>query len=277
MLINIIFLLMLSSIFLPGHALGHQEETTGDIGIVEKTGDIVPGGLTFHDENGVAVKLADLINRPTILVPVYFGCDHYCPQTLGALATSLSDIKFEPGKDYQLVTISFDENDDPATARRVKTNYIKAAGENFPGGEWKFLTGDRESIAQVTESVGFHFRRDSHGYIHPVVLVFLSPQRKITGYHYVSVFRYGVQSAASFSPADIEAGIGNAGKGTISLGVRKSILYCFPHQPAGQASFFKLLGVTGGVTIFSLIFFAIYMKATGRRLSAGNGKNNGRT
>jgi protein SCO1 len=273
---KVIFLLILPVIILSGYAFGQQEEISHEIGIVEKTGDRVPVDLTFHDESGAAVKLGDLITKPTILIPVYFSCDHYCPQILGALATALADLKPLPGRDYQLITISFDENDDPANARRVKANYIKAAGEKFPDGAWKFLTGSRESIAAVTEAVGFHFRRDSHGFIHPVVLVFLASDGKITGYNYVSVFRYGVQSSASFSPPDLAAGLDKASKGLVSLEVKKPVLYCFPYQPAGQERFFRLLGVTGGVTIFSLIFFFIYLKVTGRRPSAGHRKNIGR-
>jgi len=260
-------------IFLSCPASGHEQEIPNDIGITEMIGDTIPGELSFRDETGAVVTLAGLLNKPAILIPVYFGCDHYCPQTLGALATTLADLKFSAGRDYQLITFSFDENDDAVAAQRVRYNYIKAAGEKFPEGAWRFLTGNKENIASITEAIGFHYQRDSHGFVHPVVLVFLSADRQITGYHYVSVFRYGVRSAASFSPADIEAGINNACKGTPSLGVMKSTLYCFPHQPAGHNRFFRLLGITGGVTIFSLIFFVIYLKTTSRRFSSGNKKS----
>ncbi len=276
MITRFFLILVLPFILSGGPAFGNQEDISRDVGISEKTGNRIPLDLSFRDESGSTVKLGDLITKPAILIPVYFSCDHYCPQTLGALATVLQELKSLPGKDFRLITISFDENDDPVAARRVKANYIKAAGENFPSDAWKFLTGDSESISSFTEAVGFHFRRDSHGFIHPVVLVFLAKDGMITGYHYVSVFRYGVQTSASFSPPDLQAGLDNASRGLLSVGVKKPLLYCFPHQPEGQERFFRLLGVTGGVTIFSLIFFFVYLKFAGSKAQEGKGKTSGR-
>ena len=263
--IKVFFLLLLPSFFGAGIAQGYEEATSQNIGIVEKNGMRIPLDIAFQDENGDTLKLGDLITKPTILSLVYLTCDHICPQVLGGLAVALPSLKLSPGKDYQLITVSFDAQDDPATAMQKKSNYIKAAGISFPKKAWKFLTGDRDSIARITEAVGFRFQHDSHGFIHPVVLVFLSPRGVITGYHYVARYQYGAEYPVSFSSAELNARIDEASRGAVTHGATKPVLYCFPHQPAGQERFFNLLAVIGGVTLLSVAAFFIYLRMTTRR------------
>ena len=253
------------SVLFSSSAFGHDAKVSAGLGIVEKTGATIPPDILFHDESGATLRLGDIITKPTILSLVYLSCDHICPQVLGGLAVALPSLKMSPGKDYQLITISFDAQDDPATALQKKTNYIKATGMSFPKNAWKFLTGDRENIARITDAVGFRFQRDLHGFIHPVVLVFLSPSRVITGYHYVSRYQYGVEYPVAFSAAELNAGLADASRGVVRLGATKPVLYCFTHQPVGQERFFNLLVVTGIVTLLSVAVFFIYLRMTARR------------
>jgi protein SCO1/2 len=114
---KILSLLIVLGILSPGFASGHQEVVSQDVGISEKTGGRIPPDLTFRDENGAFVNLRDIIRKPTILTLVYLTCDRVCPQALGGLAVAMGNIKLTPGIDYKLITISFDERDDPAIAR----------------------------------------------------------------------------------------------------------------------------------------------------------------
>ena len=253
------------SVLFTSTAFGHEMEVQAGLGIVEKTGATIPMDILFHDENGATLKLGDIITKPTILSLVYLTCDHLCPQVLGGLAVALPGLKMSPGTDYQLITISFDAHDDPSIALQKKANYIKATGMSFPEDAWKFLTGDRENIARITDAVGFHFQRDLHGFIHPVVLVFLSPRGVITGYHYVSRYQYGVEYPVTFSAAELNAELADASRGFVTLGVTKPVLYCFTHQPVGQERFFNLLVVTGIVTLLSVAAFFVYLRMTSRR------------
>ena len=253
------------SVLFSSAAFGNDAKVSAGLGIVEKTGATIPPDIWFHDERGATLRLGDIITKPTILSLVYLSCDHVCPQVLGGLAVALPSLKMSPGKDYQLITISFDAQDDPATALQKKANYIKATGMSFPKNAWKFLTGDGENIARITDAVGFRFQRDLHGFIHPVVLVFLSPSRVITGYHYVSRYQYGVEYPVAFSAAELNAGLADASRGVVRLGATKPMLYCFTHQPVGQERFFNLLVVTGIVTLLSVAVFFIYLRMTSRR------------
>ena len=114
-----------------------------------------------------------------------------------------------------MITVSFDETDTPQIARDVKKNYIKAAGSAFPEDGWKFLTGDRESIDRLTQAVGFRFRKEIHGFNHPVVLIFLSPEGKISKYLPVTKYAYGADYPITFSSFDLNMALdrGRSGKG----------------------------------------------------------------
>jgi protein SCO1/2 len=136
------------------------------------------------------------------------------------------------------------------------------------------LTGNRESIKRITDAVGFHFQQESHGYIHPVVLIFLSPEGKITSYDYLSKYQYGVEYPIIFSPAELTLELANASRGTVCSGLKKQVLYCFTHQPANRDRFFRLLSVAGVVTLLSVIGFFVYLKTTGRKRDSERGKVN---
>ncbi|MGO9951453.1 MAG: SCO family protein [Dissulfurispiraceae bacterium] len=261
----ILFVTILISVLFPIAAMGHDAEVHSELGIVERIGATIPPDISFHDEDGATVRLGNVITKPTILSLVYLTCDHICPQVLGGLAAALPGLKLLPGKDYQLITISFDAQDDIAIARQKKAYYVKAAGKDFPLTAWKFLTGDRESIRRVTEAVGFSFQHDSNGFIHPVVLIFVSARRVITGYLYASKYQYDSEYPVTFSSAELNAGLDDASCGAVTLGVKKPVLYCFTHQPVGQERFFNLLAVTGVVTLLSVAAFFIYLRITSRK------------
>ncbi len=136
------------------NAYGHETLDAGgagdgEIGIEEKTGQSLPGDLTFHDENGAEVRLKDLLGKPAILTLVYYTCEHICPLMLGGLAQALPRLDVVAGRDYRVITVSFDETDTPKIARDIKKNYIKAAGPGFPAEGWKFLTADREKHSEI--------------------------------------------------------------------------------------------------------------------------------
>ncbi|MGW8313556.1 MAG: SCO family protein, partial [Desulfuromonadales bacterium] len=90
----------------------HPAATAGDadkVGLDEHLGDFIPLDLVFRDEQGNPVSLAELVTRPTIIAPVYYRCPNVCHFLQGDLARVLPGLKLEAGKDYQVISISFDE------------------------------------------------------------------------------------------------------------------------------------------------------------------------
>jgi protein SCO1 len=275
-------------LFFPGTACCHERAPSDAAGIAEKTGQSVPLDLTFLDEDGGAVKLKDLVNKPTILTLVYYSCSGVCPQMLGALASALGGVKLEPGKDYEVMTISFDKDDTPAIAKEKKVNYIKAAGATFPASAWKFLTGGEESIGLITKAVGFSFKKESSigtvgfgshkeskGFIHPAVLIFIAPDGKITKYIYLEQSHYGTLSPVSFSSSDITTALIDTAKGKVRAGSNNPIRLCFPGISDQEERFYTLMAIIGAATLLSVLAFFIYLRKTSGQSRRGEGKGGG--
>jgi protein SCO1 len=257
-----------------GSIYGHETLGTGDakpeeMGIVEKTGQIVPADLVFYDEKGDKVKLGNFLGKPVVLTLVYFSCEHICPLMLGGLSQALPRLAVVAGKDYRVITVSFDEADTPKIAQAAKKNYINAIGKSFPEDGWKFLTGKQESIHRLTEAVGFNYRKDIHGFSHPVVLVFLAPGGKISRYYYVTQFQYGAAYPISFSSFDLNMALTEASQGKAVTGIRKALLYCFSHEPPGHSKFFNFMAVVGLITLIAMVSFFIYLQVTSKRYRKG--------
>lgn len=228
-----------------------------DIALEEKLGQYLPADAVFTDENGKKTSLKDLINKPTIIAPVYLGCTHECPMLLSGLAQVLGNIELvKPGKDFTVITLSFDDKDTPAIAREKKGDYLKAIGKPFPADAWKFLTGDATNIRKFTDSIGFKFQRDGDEFSHPITLVVVSPDRKIVRY----------LEGFTFLPFEVTMALTEAAQGRVGSPARSALMYCFSYDPLKKSYVFNVLKVTGTVMVlFVAAFFAYLMISTKKK------------
>ena len=151
----------------------------------EKNGTYLPLESSFLDETGSTVTLKDLIDRPTLLLPVYFHCPNSCALNLSHLTDAVNRSSFTPGKDFNLIAFSFNDQDDPAKAKAAKDNYLRLLPETFPKESWKFLTGSKEDILALTSSIGYRFDQRKDGtFIHPSALVAVAADGMIIKYVY---------------------------------------------------------------------------------------------
>jgi len=256
---------MLSAVFLAlflSVSAGAQQTGYVEPGLDEKLGGSVPLDLTFSKEDGERVKLKQLIDRPTVLMLVYYSCSHICPQFLGGFADSLAGLRLDPARDYRVLTVSFDETDRPMDARELKKNYIKAIGRPFPEDTWHFLTGNQDNIMRLSDAVGVRFTRAGHGFVHPEVLIFLSPEGKITRYLQAPKFSYSLPSPMTFSAIDLKTAFADASLGKVfTSGTGVTPLFCFLHEPANQERFFNMLKVTGALTLLGLFLLFVYLRS----------------
>ena len=263
----------LLALLLPGLAAGHEtltpEGPEAGIGLTEKAGQTLPPGLTFRDETGAQVKLESLLGKPAILTHVYYTCERICPLMLGGLAQALPRLVMTPGKDYRLITVSFDATDTPEGARQIKSNFTRGAGNLFAEGGWTFLVGDQANIDRLTRAVGFTYKKELHGFNHPVVLIFLSPAGKISQYLQVTKYGYGAEQPITFSSFDLNMGLTQAARGKEVTGFTRAVLYCFSHEPPGQSRFFDFIALIGLVTLAAMAAFFIYLQVTTRRYRRG--------
>jgi protein SCO1/2 len=234
-------------------ARGNREKP--EVGIVDQLGKILPLDLMFKDSSGKDVKLLDLIQKPTVLSLVYYHCPTVCKPLLGAKVDVLDRIDLVPGKDYNALTISFNEDETPENAKIIKDHFIQQFRKKFPPDAWHFLTGDKETIRKLTDTMGFYFKRDGDDFIHPTALVMISPKGKITRYFY----------GMAYLPFDIKLGLIEASEGKIGPAISKILLYCFRYDPEGKRYVFDILKVTATVTIFFLLIFVAWLSVSNRR------------
>lgn len=223
-----------------------------DITITEKLGQYVAGEARFVDETGQSVTMAEIIDKPTIIVPVYYTCPSVCAIIQSALAAVLPDVKLEPGRDFQIVSISFDETDTPELAANQQRNFMAAMNFTYPQHGWRFLTGDEANIRLFMNSLGFGFRRDGRDFIHPMALMAVSPKGKIVRY------LYGTRPLAF----DLTMAATEAGKEQVGLSVKRVLAYCFSYDPEGKRYVFNFMKITGtGILIILGVLLAALLRA----------------
>ena len=244
---------LLSQTILQAHV--EQPKDQQGVGIDEKLGQAVPLDLTFYDESGNTVSLKQLIHTATVLAPVYYSCPDVCSFLLYNLAKALNQLSSEPGKEYQVVAISFDETEKPALALQKKRMYLKMIEKPFPEEAWKFLTGEKENIQKLTDAMGFHFKREGKNFLHPVSLVILSSDGKITRYMH----------GTDLLPFDLRMALLEASQGRTGPTISKVLRFCFSYDPKGRKYVFNTLKVTGIVTLAFALSFILFLVLKGKK------------
>jgi protein SCO1/2 len=226
-----------------------------DVGITERTGSRIPLDVTFRDEAGKAVRLADLVNRPTIIVPVYFSCANVCYNLQWKLAQALPAVKRVPDQEYRVISVSFDEHDTPELAAKFKRVYLTSMHAPFPDSGWRFLTGDTAGIAKLTDALGFSFQRRGRDFLHPVASIVITGDGTIVRYLY----------GAHFLPKDVTLALAEAKDGKSGVAIRKVVEYCFSYDAGQNGYVFNLLRVSATVVIICTGGFLVFLIVTGRK------------
>lgn len=238
------------------------------VGIEEQLGKFVPMDLEFYDESGYLIKLKDLINKPTILTLVFYECKGICTPLLTEVADMVNKIDLELGKDYQILTISFDHTEKPALASSKKINYLKLVKKS--GGEknlkinWKFLTGDSSNVFSLTNSVGFYFKKEEDQFIHAGALIFLSPEGKITRY----------LMGIDYLPFNVKMAIIEAAEGKVGPTIAKLLDFCYAYDPEGRTYALNITRIVGAGMLVLIAIFVIFLTTKPRKKSVSNGEVN---
>lgn len=175
------------------------------------------------------------------------------------VSDAVSKINMTPGKDYRILTVSFDPNDDPDLAEKMKKDF---AGD-FPARSWRFLTGKKDQIDKLTDAVGFKYKKTGKEFQHPAAMIILSPKGKITRY------LYGVDHL----PFDVKMAVIEARKGKTSPTINRVLRFCFSYDPQGQTYVFNILKVTGVVTIFFALCFIGFLYFTTKKYKRNRSEN----
>jgi len=240
---------------MPAESRAQQGSSSGGVSLIEKLGAAIPLDVQLNDETGGKVTLRQLIDKPTILTLNYFTCGGICTPQLNNLARTLNEVKLEPAKDFNVVTVSFDERDKPDRAAQKRINYLKLMRRPFPPVAWHFLTGDAAATKAVADAVGFQFKRHGDTFVHPGALIILSPEGKVTRY------LYGI----TYLPAELEMALGDAAKGVVAPTVSRLLRLCFSYNPASRTYAFNFVRVGGAVVLLLVGVFVVVVLLRGKR------------
>lgn len=240
---------------LQSHALQPGTDTGVQVGVQERLGAKIPLDLTFRDETGRLVRLAELITGPTIILPVYYACTNVCNFLQGDLARVLPTIGRKPGVDYRVLSVSIDETETPELAAGYQKMYLAAMNAPFPKEGWRFLTGDAANIRSLTEAAGYRFQRRGRDFMHPVASFVVAGDGMIVRYLY----------GTNFLSKDLSLALIEAREGRIGTAIRKMVGYCFSFDPAAKSYQFNLLRVSATAVLLCCGGFFLYLLVTGRK------------
>ena len=226
-----------------------------EVTIEQRLNSQLPLDATFRDEDGQTVPLGKYFGkRPVVLALVYYECPMLCTQILNGMVRAAKVMTFTPGKDYDVVAISFDARETPKQAMLKKQIYMKDYGHPETANGWHFLTGDLSSIKRVTDAVGFRYKWDVYTatFAHASAIYVLTPDGKLSKYF------YGIE----YSPKDMRFGLVEASQNKIGNAVDQILLFCYHFDPTtAKYTVFALdlLRVAGAATVLTLGGFVFIM------------------
>lgn len=220
-----------------------------DVRIDQKPGAQVPLNLSFEDERGQTVELGKYFNqgRPVILQLGYFGCPMLCGLVSRGIVDAIKPLPLRAGTDYDVIYLSINPNETSKLAYLKKQSYINELGKPAEAGGWHFLIGQEQNINQVTEAVGWKYKRDEKTgeYAHAAGIIILSPDGKVSRY----------LNGVLFDPSTLRLSLVEASQGKIGSVMDQFLLVCF-HYDASAGKYtmaaVTLMRIGGILTVLVL-------------------------
>ena len=241
----------------PGDSVANQKPSILDqVGLDQRLNQQVPLNLMFNDETGQPVQLQKYFGqKPVILIMVYYQCPMLCTQVLTGFTGAMNGIvRFNIGREFDVVTVSIDPRDTAEDAARAKKTYIQRYRRAGAEQGWHFLTGKKDQIDALAQAVGFRYAWDPkiQQYAHASGIMLLTPDGRVSQYY------YGIE----YAPRDIQLGLIEASKGKIGNVVDQVLLYCYHYDPTqGKygAAIFNVLRLSALATVLLVGGFMVVM------------------
>lgn len=219
-----------------------------DIGFDQNLGQQVDLNLEFTDSTGKKVRLGDYFGeKPVVLSLVYYECPMLCTMELNGLLKALRVItRFQPGEDFEVITLSFDPNETTELAAEKKAQYLESYRREGAEEGWHFLTGEESQIRSLADAVGFRYMYDEETdlYRHASGIVTLTPDGRASRY------QFGVE----YSGRDLQFALIEASDNGIGSLADAAMLYCFHYDPStGKYGFIVMNAVRIGGVITVLL------------------------
>ena len=248
----------------PGITSSTMPRPLREIGFDQNLDQYVPLDVPFRDESGRTVRLADYFgSRPVVLVFAYYDCPMLCTQVINGLSTALNILSLAPGKDFEIVTVSFNPRDTPATASAKKAVYLERYTRDGAARAWHFLSGDEPSIDRLTKAAGFRYVWDAETkqFAHPTGVIVLTADGRLSRY------LFGIE----YGPRDLRYALVEASAGGVGNAVDTLLLYCYHYDPmTGRYGFvvMRAVRIAGAATVLALASFIIVMVRKEKRAAS---------
>lgn len=245
-----------------------KEELAAKVTVNERLGETIDFSAQFVDSQNRPVDLKTVFDKPVVLLPVYFMCTSICNFLQAELANVLNQTEAIPGRDFNVVSLSFSDDEDASHARTSKRNYANLVKREINLDNWYYLTSDRENILKLTDSLGYYFVKSKKNfYIHPNALVVLARDGKIIRYLY----------GPDFLPFDVEMALSEARKGEPGISIKRGVLsFCFDYDPENKTYVFKMFRITGTAILVILAGFVIFLIRPSKKSGRKRGLNSSR-
>jgi protein SCO1/2 len=198
----------------------------GKVGIEQHLDAQLPLDTMFRDETGRVVRLSEYANgsKPLLLVFMYYRCPMLCSMVMEGVVSTLTELKFDAGKEYDVVVISIDPRDTPRDAAAKKEKYVKRYGRLADVHGFHFLTGPESAIHRITNTAGFQYAYDpqSDQFAHGTALMVLTPRGRLSRY------LYGFE----YKPRDVRLALVEASANKIGTATDAVLLLCYHYDPA---------------------------------------------
>lgn len=195
------------------------------IDVQEHLGDIIPLNLEFTDHNSEKVTLEKYFNqgKPVLMTLAYYECPMLCTLVLNGMRKSADSLKWTPGEEYQMITVSIDPREGPDLARAKHEAYIESMQKDIDPEGWAFLVADGEQSRKLADALGFqyYYVEDKDIYAHPAVSYVLTEEGKITRY------LYGIDH----NRRDMRLALLEGSQGKVGSTADKILLYCYQYDP----------------------------------------------
>lgn len=234
------------------------------VGIDQKLNGQLPLNLGLRNEQGELVKLGDYFGKkPVVLSLVYYECPMLCTQVLNGMVSAFKVLPFKAGKEFDVVTVSFDPREKPrlaAAKKKTYVDYLPPADRDAAQVGWHFLTGEETAIKELTDAVGFRYQFDqsTNQFAHASAIYVVTPEGKLSRYF------YGIE----YAPRDLRLGLIEASENKIGSPVDKLLLYCYHYDPAtGKygAVVMNIMRVGGVATVIAIIILLLVLRRRGTR------------
>jgi len=239
----------------PGTPASTMPAPLREIGFDQNIGDRLPLDTEVIDEQGRAVRIGSYFGtRPVILLFAYYSCPMLCTQVINGLASAVGVLSLKPGRDFDVIVVSFDPRDTPQTSAVKKAQYLDRYTASGADAATHFVTAAEPAIERLTKSAGFRYvwDKETQQFAHPTGVIVLTPDGRMARY------LFGIE----YGPRDLRLALVEASAGRVGNAVDTLLLYCYHYDPmTGRygVAIMRTLRVAGASTVLALGAFVFVM------------------